>query len=366
MKKWENILKKINAKYILFGIMVCFCILALIEIIYGQVQKKAEQERLAMEEANSLELLEREEDIAEISENKPQNDGMGQDLAPAVEQESGTEQGKESGEEGAIDSFGQSTDPEEAKKYDMQIVILGDSIMDSDRSEDGIAALISRNCNAKVYNMSIGGSTAALLAGEEYNYNDWSSLSLLGIVNAMVGNINGDIFQQYRAGEILKECDFSQTDYFILEYGVNDYLARVPNGRYLEDGVTKTADEAHTYVGALELAIGMLHGSFPDAKILLASPHYCQFFNGETYLGDAYSIDYGFGALITYKDMCSNVYHQHKQDNVLFYDTFAHSGIDAYTADEYLDDGIHLTEAGQRSYAEYASEIIRKDFFPEE
>lgn len=366
MKNPENRGRRLNSKYILCGVMVCFCILALIEIFYGQEQKKKEQERLALEEANRLELLKIEEESSDISgtdEVRPngitdRHDDIidRQDFITEKENEADTEQTDEA--ENSIDSSGQ--------KYDMQIVVMGDGVFDHERGYDGVASLISQSCNADVYNMSIEGTTAALLDKEEYNFDNWTSVSLLGIVNAILGNIDKELFGPYRAGEILNECDFSKTDYFIIEYGVHDFLAQIPSGRYLEDGVTPTADESHTYVGALELAIAMLHNSFPDARILLISPHYCQFFNGETYLGDAYSINYGRGALIDYKHTCSYLYNQHKQDNVLFYDTFEYSGVNAYTADKFLEDGINLTAAGRQSYAEYAARIIKIDFFPVE
>lgn len=339
--------------------MICFCILALSEILYGQVQKKKEQKRLASEEANRLELLKTEEESVDIgSFDEAAKNDVADGQEPVTENVSEIEEG--------VDLPGQQTVEEGEEKYDMQIVFMGDSILDHVRDSSGVAYLIGQSCNTDVYNMSIGGTTAALMDGEEYNFNNWHSISLLGIVNAILGNIDKDIFSAYRAGEILNECDFSKTDYFIIEYGVNDFTAKIPNGRYLEDGVTPSADDPHTYVGALEIAVSMLHNAFPDAKILLISPHYCQFFSGERYLGDAYSIDYGWGTLVDYKDTCSYVYNQHKQENVLFYDTFANSGIDAYTADEYLEDGIHLTAAGRQAYADYAAKIIKADFYPVE
>ncbi len=38
------------------------------------------------------------------------------------------------------------------------------------------------------------------------------------------------------------------------------------------------------------------------------------------------------------------------------------SGIDAYSADDYLEDGIHLTAAGRHAYADYAARMINADF----
>ena len=135
----------------------------------------------------------------------------------------------------------------------MQIVILGDSIMDGDRTESGVADIISEQLNAKVYNMSMGGTTAALTTYEQYNFSTWSSRCLMGVVNGILGNINTDIFEGYAAGEILKTCDFDKTDYFIIEYGVNDFLTQqIPNSRYLEGGDTLAVDEVHTYTGALQ------------------------------------------------------------------------------------------------------------------
>ena len=42
------------------------------------------------------------------------------------------------------------------------------------------------------------------------------------------------------------------------------------------------------------------------------------------------------------------------------------SGIDAYTAEKYLEDGIHLSAEGRKQYADYAIRLIMGDFYPEE
>ena len=125
-------------------------------------------------------------------------------------------------------------------------------------------------------------------------------------------------------------------------------------------------DEAYTYGGALDEAVVKLHDEFPEAKILLVAPHYCLFFNGETFIGDAYTLNYGYGTLVDYMRSCGYVYEQHKDENVLFYNTMELSGIDAYTADDDLEDGIHLTSQGRKKYAQVLSEKILEDFYPKE
>ncbi len=370
-------------KVILLCVMIGFCILALIEIIYGQEKLRLEQERIALEERNAetLQALEKvqedagSKDTAQAApEEEPENTSAEQgQITNLTSVDTGTDAPETAaGTEGAAqqDASGdneaaQAETPEEDEK-DMQIVFMGDSILDSTREYDGVAYLISQNCNAKVYNLSMGGTTAALLPGESMDYPQWDSRCLLGVVNAITGRIDTKIFDNYKAGELMKTCDFSKTDYFVIEYGINDFLSKIPTSRYLPNGEKRNMDEAYTYGGALEEAIRKLRDAYPDAKILLIAPHYCQFFNGETFMGDGYSLDYGYGTLIEYARACGYVYDQHREDNVLLYNAFEVSGIDAYTADDYLEDGIHLTSEGRRKYAEDLSRKIMKDFYPEE
>lgn len=348
-------------RIILLIIMTGFSILALAAIIHGQKEIRKERERLA--------LLEKFNQVLE--EPDGQTDDMlnigltvsEEDTDTDLQQPEDTEQENVSP---GLEESGQESE-ETQSSYAMQIVFLGDSILDNVREYDGVATLVADNCNARVYNMSMGGTSAALLKGEPYDYKTWNSRCLLGVVNAIVGNISGDIFEGYRAGEILTECNFEQTDYFIIEYGLNDFLSKIPAGKYLPDGTTKLPyEDIQTYVGALEEAIDMLHEAFPDAKIMLVSPHYCQFFSGETYLGDAYSLDYGCGNLVSYSQICSYVYETYKKDNLLFFDALLESGIKAETADWYLEDGIHLNADGRHLYADCISKRILADFYPVE
>lgn len=369
-----------NGRVTLLAIMIGFCILAIIEIAFGQAQLKVEKERLALEQENSqaVQELQAEWNSIKNTESASQEETMQQNNNNTTVQQM-VDVGAQTGvvvEEpqqsdntqnaaGTQNTDGQSV-VDENEEYDMQIVFLGDSILDNDREDGGVASLISENCNAKVYNMAMGGTTAALLPNEQYNFATWDSRSLLGVVNAIVGNINKDIFNGYRAGEILNECDFSQTDYFVIEYGINDFLAKVPQSRYLEGGATLAVDDVHTYTGAISLAVKLLQDSFPDAKILLIAPHYCQIFNADTFVGDGYSIDYGYGPLVNYARGCGYVYEQNKDKNVILFNAFEDSGINAETADQYLEDGVHLSREGRRVYADYASRLILADFWPEE
>ncbi|MDE6740691.1 MAG: SGNH/GDSL hydrolase family protein [Lachnospiraceae bacterium] len=371
---------KQNGSVLLLIVLIGFCILAIIEIIYGQAQIRVERERLALEEENHQTVQELKAEWNQLkgdpsvgSESAEEAGGEQSSIADAEKTEKtltntkadSSAQDQSSVSDNSLQTVAMPTEDEH--QYDMQIVFLGDSIIDSDRENGGVAALISGSCNAKVYNMAMGGTTAALLPGEDADFPTWDSRSLMGVVNAILGNVDGSFLDGYRAGEILKECDFSKTDYFVIEYGVNDFTSgKIYQSKYLEGGGELAVDDLHTYSGALSAAVDQLRAAFPDAGILIVAPHYCQFYNGETFIGDAYSLNYGYGTLVEFSRTAGYVAEQRKEDHVFFYNAMEESGIDAYTADKYLKDGVHLTAEGRVAYAEYASRLIKADFYPEE
>lgn len=375
MDKKSDLTKgKYHSSVMLLMVLIGFCILAIIEILYGQAQIRMERERLALEEENHQTVQELKAEWNSLTGNPNVDTQTAETVGEEQNSSAEPEKTLVNTEDSASDSsFAQDTassgeEPIEAdREYAMQIVFMGDSILDFESEDGGVTGMVGDALNAKVYNMAIGGTTAALLPDEQYNFAEWNSISLLGVVNAILGNINPDIFDQYDAGEVLKQCDFSKTDYFVLEYGINDFLSRqIPQSRYLENGDVLAVDASHTYAGALEIAVSMLEGSFPDAKILLVGPHYCEIFEAGTFMGDAYSINYGYGTLVEFLRCAGYVAEQHKGEATIFFNALDQSGIDAYTANEYLQDGVHLSDAGRRVYADCIINRLYSDFYPQE
>lgn len=363
----------LNGRITILAIMIGFCILAIIEIAFGQARLKTEKERLALEEQNAQAIQAAEAEKEVVQEQEPampeaeatqESDMTNTNYVPDTQADDA--QIMDTANDTADGAAPVQQIVDDTKEYDMQLVFLGDSILDNTREYDGVATLIADACNARVYNLAIGGTTAALKETDRYDFNNWNSTSLLGVINAMIGNIDKSYFDNYEAGWILDDCDFSKTDYFIIEYGVNDFLSKVPVSKYLEGGGELNIEDYHTYGGAIDIALTLLHDNFPDAGILVIAPHYCQIFSGETFIGDGYSLDYGYGPLIDYARVCGYMAEQHKEDNVIFYNAFEESGINAYTADKYLEDGIHLTAEGRHQYADYAARLILADFNREE
>ncbi len=234
--------------------------------------------------------------------------------------------------------------------YSLQLVFLGDSIFDNNRDGSGVPYLTAKQCEADVYNLAIGGTCASIEEEEDSAWDKWTSTSLCGVVNAMLKRIPTDIFAGTRTKELLDnpDIDFSQTDYFIVEYGTNDFFR----------GVRQSDERIYnlkTYAGALRYAVANLRELAPDATIILCSPMYAQFYKDGYMVGDGNITDNGNGTLFDYKGTCNYVA---KEQNTLFFNAYQDLGIDGYTAEEYLEDGVHLTAAGRQLYADALTKII--------
>lgn len=241
----------------------------------------------------------------------------------------------------------------EIKENKLQLVFLGDSIFDMARDGTGVPYLTAEACNdANLYNLAIGGTSAALKVHDPTNYEDWDSTSVLGMAKAIEGVIDAEkVFSGYHALDVFQSCDFSKTDYFIVECGTNDFLSQIPIS--LKQGGTYAW---FTYYGALEEIINALSGAAPDAQIIFCTPHYERFYGKEhVWLGDVNSYDLGYGPLIDY---ISAGYNAADVCGAYVINCYDELNINGYTAADYLLDGIHLNEEGRKMYAEMLSRRI--------
>lgn len=239
----------------------------------------------------------------------------------------------------------------EPTENELQLVFLGDSIFDNSRDGSGIPYLTSVQCEADVYNLAIGGTSASIEYDEKGEYELWTSKSLLGIVHAIRKEVSTDVFEGTRTKEILDnpKIDFSKTDYFIIEYGLNDFFRAVPLTNPESDVDIKT------YGGALRCAVSDLREWAPDATIILCGPTYAQFFDGTWMVGDGNSLNSGYGTLADYAGICNYVA---KEQQTLYFNAYQDLGINSYTAEEFLEDGVHLTASGRQAYADALTKII--------
>lgn len=242
-------------------------------------------------------------------------------------------------------------DQTEPRGHALQLVFLGDSIFDNNRDGTGVPFLTAEKCDADFYNLAIGGTSASIEIDEQQESELWTSRGLCGIVNALLKKIPTDIFAGTRTGELLNnpQIDYSQTDYFIVEYGTNDFF------RGVRQSDPDNIFNMRTYRGALTYAATNLTNVAPDATVIFCSPMYAQFFKDGYLIGDGNITNNGNGTLFDYVGTCNYVA---KENNALFLNAYQDLGIDGYTAEEYLEDGVHLTQAGRELYAEELSKII--------
>lgn len=155
MNRRDNMRKgRTNGNTLLILVMIGFCILALIEIIYGQVQIRMQKERMALEEENhrTVQELKAEWDqlkgdpnvgteaTVEVGEGKTDTNETEKTLTN-TQQPSETQQPEadNTAQQPAPSDETDTTDVAQTKEYDMQIVFMGDSILDSDRENHGVA-----------------------------------------------------------------------------------------------------------------------------------------------------------------------------------------------------------------------------------
>lgn len=211
-----------------------------------------------------------------------------------------------------------------------QIVVFGDSIWNAGRGEDGISEQIMEEKDVIIYNCSIGGTTAAVY-NESVNWESWTSNSFNGMMYLTTDIIEPEqLIPNDAAAAVFQEIDFNQVDYLIVSYGLNDYFCDIPI-------FPKEYYDLTSYVGALRHGIRKIQKNYPDIKIVLTSPTYCGWFEGERQfgLGDYVEAARGVAA----------------EMNTCFLDMYHALGKNPQEKTEYLEDGVHLTAEGRYLYA---------------
>lgn len=240
---------------------------------------------------------------------------------------------------------------------EMQVVILGDSQIGNFKGEDGIAYQVAQKCRANVYNLAMGGTAACLLPTDLESIELWDSRCLVGMVNVLTGRVSPDLFKNYSyTYDIYESCDFSKTDVFVLEYGVNDYFQKSPLGD------SDNFENLKTYIGAVNYSIRTLHENFPQAKIILCTPTYALFYDGQTHevVGSSDYVSNGVAALCVYARGGALVAYQLQNIGipVRCFNAYDESGIRAANAEIFLLDGIHMNQYGRIVYADVLSRYI--------
>ena len=229
----------------------------------------------------------------------------------------------------------------------MNMVFLGDSMLDNFRDSTGIAYLVGTAFDANIYNLGVGGMAASCsrttTAFGDSEFTDFCGITIAKII---AGKIDVNVLPDCTAKTILTQHmdEIRAADVIFVEYGINDFLS----GR--EQNNPDDHNDYRTYQGALISIFNSLKEACPNAKIVMCAPSYVEFYrdNGE-YIGNSYTLNNGLG---TEEDFGRKAeYVTGKFENTWFY-PLADQGIDLDNSYETMLDDVHLNERGRAIYSE--------------
>lgn len=258
-----------------------------------------------------------------------------------VEEMSGNQENVDDSATGVLPSIVNAINDDEAAQnetevvkflQDKKIVVFGDSIWNAARGEDGISEYIQQKTGATVYNCAIGGTTAALVEGEN-SMENWTSNCFNGMIYVARKLVPAEkvLGDNTVVLDIIKQVDFAEMDYVIVSYGLNDFFCDVsiyPKEYY----------EITNYVGALRNGITKLKENYPHLKIIVISPTYTQMFEGEKTFEIGNYVEAARGVAA--------------EMEVEFLDMFHTLGNNAESRMEHLGDGVHLSAEGRKVYSD--------------
>ncbi len=241
-----------------------------------------------------------------------------------------------------------------AEQGNVQIVVFGDSIWDYwrgmegiDGAEEGIDYRLSKRVPSDIYNLCIGGSSAGLLT-EGDDKDEWNDQSLNSMVDMVTGQKEISLPGEKKASEVILQPDYTKTDYFIIAYGLNDYFSGV-------EIESEETEDLYTYKGAVRRAVRTLREYYPNAKIVLIAPNYCEFYSEGL---NCKTKDCGAGIGTDYVYAMEEL---SEELDTLFLNCYEALDISFYNDTIYLRDGVHLTEKGRIRYAEELAKILIGD-----
>ena len=242
------------------------------------------------------------------------------------------------------------------------VVCIGNAPFADDRNDkNNLTKLMQKELgdDSKVYNCSVADSYMTSLLPTfrtDYPYDAFSFYWLStvicvendGIIDTAFGALEEVPEDLQESMDLLRSIDFEEVDVIAVMYDASDYL---------EARMTINSDnptDIQCFTGALAAGIQLIQEFYPHIRIMVMSPTYAYALdeNGEYQNSDI--MEYGMGPLSTYAILESNVCYE---NFVSFIDNI-YASINADNASEYLDDHLHMNEAGRKIVAKRFAECF--------
>jgi len=242
---------------------------------------------------------------------------------------------------------------EEEKQYTYDIVFLGDSIVGNMDHEVSITGVLEERLGKTVFNGGLGGSCMSYNNEEVFESDSNAQWSMVKLAQAIYAedfssqlaavtyaekyrSVNMQILDYFYDRIMqLSRIDFSQTEVLLIEHGTNDYNC----GQKLESATDPM--DPMTFAGALRRSLSLLREKYPDLRIILVSPIYCEIEGDGLYT--CLETDFGGGTLDAYVQKEKEIAQEY---GVEWIDMFYESGIWEDNLANYLYDGLHPSAEG--------------------
>lgn len=238
------------------------------------------------------------------------------------------------------------------------VVVMGDSIIGKGRGDGSVDEYFEKYSGMTMVNGAFGGNCASVGEhADRYSYHE-ESINLYNLAKAACYRDFGVQWADLAASQTkvayfeealseLSAVDLNQTRILLLAFGTNDYTT----GKKLDD--PDDPYNVKTYGGALRYAVELFQETYPDLKVVLVTPLFCHLSERENCFGE----DFGGGTLDQYAEKEKEIAAEYGLDVI---DVLEDVGINETNYEDYLEDGMHLNEAGRELYARFLAEKIRQ------
>lgn len=218
-----------------------------------------------------------------------------------------------------------------------ELVYIGDSIFGNYSGMLSVPGMIDGLTSSTSYNFGFGGATASDCAYAPFSFSQTLDIFLDDAEHSFKEDV-----QMVQEITRFKDSAKKKNLVFLINYGLNDYM----------QGVEKSgnAEDPTNYEAGLNLGINRIKATYPEAKIILLTPSYCAYNND----GKDPSTEKG-RPLAEYISIATKVATDQGIPSIPVY---AEMGINESNKDQYLEDGIHMTEEGRYMMSKFLIQYL--------
>jgi lysophospholipase L1-like esterase len=238
---------------------------------------------------------------------------------------------------------------------DKKIACFGDSNTMKNGSELAYTDVLQDRLGATVYNVGFGGCRMSSHSG------GYDAFSMYRLADAIVSgdwslqDANVSVVSAYAPRlNTLKSIDFSTLDYLTISYGTNDYAA--------DKGLDSVEDpmSSYNYLTSARYSLDKILTAYPNIKIVLLTPIWRARYSmvGDGLNGD---IKQNGNSLYLY-EFADGLIDLAKEFKVNVIDMYYDLGINRYTSEMYLSDGLHANDTGKTLMGNKISSYFESNF----